>query len=259
MPELKPGEVFANYRCIEKLGKGGFGEVYRVKEIGGNQIVSMEFALKLTRDLLPEDATSSDRDKLVQEAHIWQACSQHAHISQLVKAGVENDQFYMVSQYIAGGSLRKKIGLNPGRPQVTQLWAVELVCAVLKAVIHLHTPRNITGYKEARQVLHGDLKPENILMDGDVPKITDFGLSLPYGSSRSLHAPEMGTGCYNAPEVYKTGMTSSNDAWSCAVILYELLAGRLPFWGDNQHQMMYSILNSPLPPLPAVFLMLSER
>jgi serine/threonine protein kinase len=243
MPVLQVNSVFAGYRCLEFLGGGAYGEVYRVKEVGGDDTYSVEFALKLPRD------SSIDRETLLKEARLWASRSQNSHIARLVKAGFEGGQFYMVSEYLAGGSLRKRIGMNPGRPQVSQLWAVEMVCGVLQAVVYLHTPQQIAGYDEPQSVLHRDLKPENILLDGDNPKVTDFGMSRAFRSSQGVMSSG-GTFEYNAPETFGKGMTAACDVWSCAVILYELLSGQLPFQGDNQAAVMGSIITSPLPPLP---------
>ena len=246
MPVLKQGDTFAKYHILSYLGGGAYGEVYRVTETGGDDTlaVAVDFALKL-----PKDSTIA-REVLMKEARVWSACSQHPNIARLVKAGFEGEQFYMLSEYISSGSLRGKIGLNKGRPEVTQLWAVELVCGILRAVIHLHTPRKIAGYDSNQQVLHRDLKPENILLDGDVPKVTDFGVSRAFRSSEGVMSSG-GTLYYNSPESFQGGMTSGNDVWSCAVILYELLSGHLPFHGEHQAQVMHSIMLSPLRMLPS--------
>jgi serine/threonine protein kinase len=155
----------------------------------------------------------------------------------------------MASEYIHGGTLRHKVGLNSGKPRVTHREAVDLISGVLRALAHLHTPHVIAEHDGEHVVVHRDLKPENILLQGDTAKVTDFGVSKALRSSQGV-VSSAGAIAYRAPETFDSKTDTRSDIWSAGVILFELLAGGLPFAGDNEAAVMWSILGKQSGALP---------
>lgn len=242
-PYLREGESFAGYRIQRAIGSGSYGRVYHAEEIA-DEVIAADVALKVPHD---QDA---DKERLRREARVWVACSHHPNIARLQRAAFCDGLFYMASEYVPGGTLRQRIGMQPGKPQLRQRKALEITFGVLKALEHLHTPRVLMDGQEEHAIIHRDLKPENILMQEDTPKVTDFGVSATLRSSQGV-VSSAGTIAYRAPETFSNRMDMRSDIWSAAVVFYEMLSGRLPFWAENNDAAtMHAILQTPLPPLP---------
>lgn len=107
------------------------------------------------------------------------------------------------------------------------------------------------SYLHSLNIMHGDVKPENILMDGDTPKLCDFGLSSIYVNMPTLTQTDFCGIYYRPPEVIvlsKKTPSPSIDIWSCAVLLWELYEGDVPFLGENSNDQIkniVSLLGSP--------------
>lgn len=84
-------------------------------------------------------------------------------------------------------------------------------------------------------IVHRDLKPENLMMDGDSLKIIDFGTSALINPSEKL-SHKFGTPYYTAPEAMNGSYDNKVDMWSCGVILYIMLSGSPPFYGNNDYE-----------------------
>src|SRR4029079_1070965 len=96
--------------------------------------------------------------------------------------------------------------------------AVRMTSGILAGLEHLHTKR----------IVHRDLKPANILLQGETPRLADFGIARVLKST--AHTGSIaGTPCYMAPEAFDGDRSEQSDMWSTGVILYRLLSGRLPF------------------------------
>src|SRR5262249_22312245 len=99
-------------------------------------------------------------------------------------------------------------------------------------------------------IIHRDLKPANILLQGVTPRIADFGISRVFKST-SQSAVMAGTPAYMAPEAFSRRRNEQTDLWSVGVILHQILAGRLPFVGQDMAEIMGAILTEEPETLPA--------
>src|SRR6185295_11538943 len=159
------------------------------------------------------------------------------NIVPIYEVGEHDGQPYFSMKYIEGGSL----AAARAAPRV----AAQLVATVARAVHHAHQ----------RGILHRDLKPGNILLDAaGQPHVTDFGLAKRVESESDLttSGDTMGTPAYMAPEQAAgkmRQMTTTADVYSLGVILYELLAGRVPFRGATAMEVLDQVRHAePIAP-----------
>lgn len=234
---LSKGSKIGEYELVEELGEGGFGVVWRARK--PSEIVPQEVAIKLPKQIL-------DVESVKQEARLWHRASYqgHKHILPILGADVTPEgQVYIVSIYAHEGSLaRRPTQWGSGVPAMAD--ALDIACGVLDGLAHLH----------ALGILHRDLKPSNILFHEGTPRIADFGLArvLPSMASRparSTFVGVAGTLEYMAPEAFDGARTVQTDLWSAGVMLFELLAGHLPFRGPRTaiQQVVRSRHPEPLP------------
>ncbi len=209
---------FGNYDLVRRIDKGGMGEVYLARQ---RTAFGREVAIKIIRSDLVHDITS--RQRFLREAEV-NAHIKHEHILPLFEFGEEQGRLFMVTPYIAGGTLARRLQAGPlSLDEVHQLFT-----ALLQAVIYIHH----------RGVVHRDLKPSNILLDSEgnngrvYVRLIDFGIASIAGQAASppltTADTEMGTLAYMAPERFSGIAAPSNDIYSLGVILYQLLTGQLP-------------------------------
>jgi eukaryotic-like serine/threonine-protein kinase len=215
----QPREI-GRYRILKLLGEGGMGSVYRAEQQNPSRVV----ALKVIR---PGIATSELLRRFEQEAQALGRL-QHPGIAQIYEAGTADNGFgpqpYFAMELIEGRSLteyaqERKLNVR-GR--------LELMAKVCDAVNHAHQ----------RGIIHRDLKPVNILVDEEgQPKILDFGVARvtdsDAGATRQTDVGQLiGTLAYMSPEQVVADpleLDARSDVYALGVILYELLAGRLPY------------------------------
>ena len=209
---------FGNYDLVRRIDVGGMGEVYLARQ---RTAFDREVAIKIIRSDLVHDAIA--RKRFLREAEV-NAYIQHEHILPLFEFGEEQGRLFMVTPYIAGGTLSRRLQAGPlSQPEVYTLFT-----ALVNAVAYIHR----------RGVVHRDLKPSNILLDqednnGQVyVRLIDFGIATIQGASASppltTAGTEVGTVAYMAPERLSGVAAPSNDIYSLGVILYQMLVGRLP-------------------------------
>jgi Protein kinase domain len=219
------------YQLINKLGAGGFGEVWLAQDFSGSS--PREVAVKT-----PLDA-EIDLDALLQEATLWARATGHLNVLEFLAARVFDGQVVLVSEYAPDGSLKDWLRRNGGRaPSVGA--AVEMALGILAGLEHLH----------ARSIIHRDIKPENVLLQGATPRLADFGISRVLKST-AKNTFIAGTPHYMAPEAFNRKRNQQADLWSVGVMLYQMLSGRLPFDGDDMAEIYGAILNEEPDPLPA--------
>jgi serine/threonine protein kinase/Tfp pilus assembly protein PilF len=226
------GRRIAHYKIIEQLGAGGMGEVYLAEDLKLERKVAIKFLPQyMTRD-------KDNVDRFEREAKATAALN-HPNIVTIYEIAEENTQTSIVMEYIDGESLRTKI--NNGFSDLNEILdIINQIC---------------WGLSEAHKadIVHRDIKPENILIDkNDRVKILDFGLAKLKGVSKlTKEASTLGTIHYMSPEqIQGQEVDHRSDIWSLGVVLYEMLTGKVPFMGDYEQAVVYSILNDQ-PELPA--------
>jgi serine/threonine-protein kinase len=181
------------------------------------------------------------------------AALSHPNIIQIIDRGVAGEHYFFVMEYVAGRSLREVMAHHPLAPQD----ALKVVAQICRAIECAHD----------KQIIHRDLKPENIFIlrskagRADFVKLIDFGISKfsrPFkeGEHRMTRANAvLGTPCYMSPEQARGASETDvrSDIYSCGVILYESVSGRLPFEGESFNDLMFKIaLSEPQPLLDVV-------
>lgn len=226
------GMTIAHYQILEKLGEGGMGVVYKAQDTKLNRVVALKF--------LPPHASENPETKVrfLQEAQAA-ASLNHPNICTIYGVDEHQGQMFMAMEYVDGGTLRKRL---PYR-DVNEVLGIAL--QIGEALHEAH----------AKEIVHRDVKAENIMLTarGDA-KVMDFGLAKLKGSlklTRSLST--VGTLAYMAPEQIQGGTADTrSDIFSFGVLLYEMLTGKLPFRGEHEAAMMYSILNESPDPIGKV-------
>ena len=228
-------ESIGKYQIIRELGRGASGKVYLADDPFGQRKVAIKVAfpeaLKNTED------GAFYRGMFLNEASLAGKLN-HPHIVQIFDAVVEGEYSYIVMEYIEGGTLEKFC--VPGALLDTR----EIAEIIFKSVRAL-------AFAQSLGLTHRDLKPGNILHnDGTDIKIADFGASINKVSDRTI-ITNVGSPAYMSPELVTGGAQASHlsDIYALGVVMYYLLAGRLPFSGANTMSVIYQIVNTePDPP-----------
>ena len=231
--ELTTGSTFAGrYQIIEELGKGGMGLVYKARDTRLKRTI----ALKLLHKELTGDPEYNER--FIQEA---QAASMldHPNICTIYEIDeTDEGQMYIVMAFYEGETLRKKLEGD----QLTQEMVLDIGLQIVHGLTRAH----------AQHIVHRDIKPANLMITNDgVLKILDFGLAKLIGQTKlTKTATIMGTVSYMSPEQALAKETDHRtDIWSTGIVLYEMVTSQMPFGGDNEQAVIYSILNkTPIPP-----------
>ena len=206
------------YTVIRVLGQGGMGVVYLAEQAALKRLV----ALKVIRHGI--NATSGEVARFLAEAEAV-ARLQHPNIVQIHEVGEQGGVYYLVLEYVEGGSLDRQLAGTPRDPRST----AGMIETLARAVHHAH----------GRGILHRDLKPANVLLDAQgQPKVTDFGMakSLQGESGMTASGQVLGTPSYIAPEQAsgKHGeVTPAVDIYGLGALMYEMLTGRPPFKGST--------------------------
>jgi serine/threonine-protein kinase len=234
MPDEWTGqEIDGRYVVESVLGRGGMGIVLRAR----HRFTGAEVAIKMLHTALSGDARMQER--FLTECRAAAAIG-HPAIVQVSDAGrTPEGELYLVMELLAGRSLRAAL---PPRPPPEEVRRIGL--ALLDAL----------GAAHARGIVHRDLKPENVFLaePAGTVKLLDFGVakSLTGTSSYTAQGSVLGTVSYMAPEQLADASTVDGraDLWAVGVMLYELLAGTLPYRAANLGEMMSALaLSEPVP------------
>jgi serine/threonine protein kinase/Tol biopolymer transport system component len=235
--DIAPGTEIGVYRIDKRLGAGGMGVVYRATDRRLDRPVAVKF---LANELLDPDASRRFQD----EARLASSLN-HPHIVTVFETGTFGGTEYLVTEYIDGPTLREWARQNRGWRKT-----VELLAGVADALAAAHSAG----------ILHRDIKPENILVaSGGYAKLADFGLAkLAGGTADRAGEPRtrtgmiIGTVAYMSPE-QATGLPldERSDIFSFGVVLYEMLAGRRPFAGASELDLIRAVVHGKSTPLEA--------
>jgi WD40 repeat protein len=222
------------YELLGVLGRGGMGVVYKARQVGLNRVAALKM-IHAGGHAGPEQVA---RFRTEAEAS---ARLHHPHIVQVFEVGETRGQPFLSMEYVAGGGLDQSLRGIPQSPA----HAAAFVRQLAEAVDHAHQ----------HGVVHRDLKPANILLAEDgTPKIADFGLAkqLDADSGQTRSGAIVGTPGYMAPEQASGGKAIVGrpaDIYALGAILYEMLTGRPPFWGETVLETLEQVVaRDPVPP-----------
>ena len=226
------GKTISHYTILEKLGEGGMGVIYKAEDTKLKRIVALKFLpAEMTRD--PEAKT-----RFIQEAQAASSLD-HTNICTIHEIGEKDDeQMFIAMACYEGETLESKIRRGP----VDVDEAIRIAVQVGEGLAKAH----------ARGIVHRDIKPANIMVTHDgVAKILDFGLAKLVGRpTLTKTGSTVGTVAYMSPEQVQGGeVDHRTDIWSLGVVLYEMLAGTLPFKGEHEAALLYSIVHEEAQPL----------
>ena len=223
------GQTISHYRILEKLGEGGMGIVYKAEDTKLKRTVALKF---LPRGL---EAHEPERARFLQEAQAAAALN-HPNICTIHDIAAEDDQQFIVMEYVEGKTLRQMVPLQKVQT------AIEYAIQIGEALQEAHS----------KGVVHRDIKTDNVMVNAkNQVKVMDFGLAKLKGSLKlTKTSSTVGTLAYMAPEqIQGEPVDARSDIFSFGVVLYEMLTGHLPFRGEHDAAMMYSIVNEDPEPI----------
>jgi len=227
------GEMISHYKVLAKLG-GGMGVVYKAEDTKLKRTVALKFLpTQLTRD---EEA----KDRFIHEAQAASALD-HPNICNIHEIGeTEDGQMFIAMACYEGETLKSRIAKGQSRPERSRGMRIE---EAVDGAIQVGQ-----GLQKAHEkgIVHRDIKPANIIVTNDgVAKILDFGLAKLAGQAKlTKTGSTVGTAAYMSPEQARgLDVDHRTDIWSLGVVLFEMLTGKLPFRGEHEAAMLYSIVH----------------
>jgi len=225
------GQTIGGYQIAEEIGQGGMAVVYRAYQPQLERWV----AIKVLR--ATEARGQEFLDRFRREARAI-AALRHPNILTIHDYGEEGGIAYIVMEYVPGGTLKDRLARQPMEwPDVATL-----IIPVGRALAYAHS----------QGIVHRDVKPANVLLPRpDWPLLGDFGLVKMIGHPQGITRPgiSIGTPSYFSPEqAAGEDIDHRSDVYSLGIVLYELLAGRLPFEGKTPIDMMFRRLREPPAP-----------
>jgi serine/threonine protein kinase/Tfp pilus assembly protein PilF len=228
---LVVGSTISHYRILEKLGEGGMGVVYRAEDMKLKRVVALKF--------LPQTLTadSQARERFMREAQAAAALN-HPSICTIHEVDERDGHTFIVMECVEGEDLRARICTGPFEFGDILNIAIQVAEGLARA--------------HELGIIHRDIKPANVMVTPDGrARVMDFGLARLSGCVELTRAgTTVGTVAYMSPEqVRGRDVDHRTDIWSLGAMLYEMVSGRRPFDGDQEHSVMFAVLNEEPPPL----------
>jgi len=225
--------TLGRYEVLKQLGKGAMGIVY----LGQDPRINRTTAIKTFRfgdDFDPEDVKEM-KEKFFREAESAGTLS-HPNIVTIYDAGDEHDLAYIAMEYLEGENLEKYT-------------KKEHLLPMLRVIDYVADIANALDYAHQKGIVHRDIKPANImLLNTGIVKITDFGIARITAISQTQTGIVKGTPYYMSPEQFSgLKVDGRSDIFSLGTMLFQLLTGKLPFYGENPAALMNNIMNTPHP------------
>ncbi len=226
--------MLGRYQVDKELGKGAMGVVYLGKDPKIGRVVAIK-TMALSQEFSGDELVDA-RERFFREAETAGRL-QHQNIVTIFDAGEEHDLAYIAMEFLKGKDLLDycKDGNLLPVPKV-----LSIVARVAEALAYAHK----------QNVVHRDIKPANIMyeLDSDTVKVTDFGIARITDSSKTKTGLVLGTPSFMSPEqLAGKKVDGRSDLYSLGVMLFQMLAGVLPFRGESMAELMYKIANEEAP------------
>ena len=223
-----------NYRVEKIVGQGSFGKALLCTRKSDNKkVIIKQISLK---GMPPREVTRTELEATLL------ARLQHPNITSFIESFRAPGNLHICMEYADGGDLEAFLKKRKARGSLlSESEVLHTFVQIALALKHVHD----------RKILHRDLKSQNIfLTSSGVVKLGDFGVSRVLERTVDLAATQVGTPYYMPPEICNNSRYNSKcDVWSLGVILYELLALRLPFDGQNMKMLLHNIIHKPYSPV----------
>jgi eukaryotic-like serine/threonine-protein kinase len=223
--------VDSRYLIVRRIGSGGMADVYCAEDTHlGRQV-----ALKVLHRRFAQDQEFVERFRREASAA---AGLQHPNVVGVFDRGRHDGTYYIAMEHLPGRTLKEIVTTEA---PLEQARVVDIGMQILQAA----------GFAHRHGVIHRDFKPHNVIMDDNgAVKVTDFGIARAGASEMTETGSIMGTAQYLSPEQAQGhAVTAASDLYSIGVMLYEMLAGRLPFEGDSAVSVALKHLSEPPPPI----------
>ena len=218
-------EKIGRYEILELLGEGGMGKVFRAHDTQQDRIV----ALKVMTG--GPSASEEIHRRFRREASAGLRLN-HPNIVKIFEVGEQEGQFFISMEFVEGKTVRQLLRENPLKPRE----AIDIGIAVCEALKEAHS----------LGIVHRDIKSDNLMVMGNRSvKVMDFGIAkLQDASILTQEGAVLGTASYMSPEqAVGEPVDPRSDIFSLGIVLFEALTGQLPFPGDYELAVIYSIVN----------------
>lgn len=228
------GQAIEQYHLVELLGQGGMLVAYKAFDTR----LDREVVLKVIRRGKPDAGDPAQRRAAFERTARALAQLAHPHIVKVHDYGESAGSFYLVMEYLPGGTLKQQLGA-PQPPGRAARWLAPIARAL--------------EYAHQRQIIHGDVKPANILITASgETRLSDFGIARILQTDPSLTAltgPGVGVGTpeYMAPEQGLNQVGPQTDMYALGIVFYELVTGQRPFTADTPAAVLLKQAQDPLP------------
>jgi dienelactone hydrolase len=228
------GETISHYRIVAELGAGGMGVVYKAEDLKLGRFVALKF-------LPPQFMRDPDaKRRLFSEARAASALD-HASVVPIYDIEETPDgRVFLSMAFCEGETLKQRLERGPIAP-------------IEAARIALDIGRGLAKAHQAG-IIHRDVKPGNImLLGGGGARLLDFGIARLSRGDVTQSGTTLGTMAYMSPEqVQGREADPQSDVWSLGVVLHEMLAGRRPFGGASDYELLQAIVERAAAPIPGI-------
>jgi diguanylate cyclase (GGDEF)-like protein len=226
------------YEIIEELARGAMGIVYKARDPLIDRLVAVK---TISLQVLPPDERAEYAARFYQEARAAGHLN-HRNIVTIHDLGESGDVAYIAMELMEGRELQV---VMDGLRRLSTEKVLNIATQVADGLFHAHQ----------RGIVHRDIKPSNIMLMGDGQvKIADFGIAqMSTSLTITQNGKIMGSPLYMSPEqILSQPVDARSDIFSLGIVLYQMLTGRRPFFGENANSVMYKIVNEQ-PPKPSSF------